>query len=80
VASCARTITPAEVEELGRRSYPGRAPSELMTASQTASMTLGYEIVVADASSGRIKTAPKVVVVHAVGGYGRATAVANELA
>ncbi len=77
---CARTVTPAEVQALGRRPLPGRNQAETVKAVNTALRTLGFEVVVADAGAGRIKTAPKAIVIHAVGSAGAAVAVSNEIA
>jgi hypothetical protein len=77
---CARTVTPAEVQALGRRPLPGRKQAETVKAVNTALRTLGFEVVVTDAGSGRVKTAPKPIVVHAVGYGGAAVAVSNEIA
>jgi hypothetical protein len=77
---CARPLTEADIEEHGTKSFPGRSPAQVVRASTIALKTLGYEVVVADAASGRIKTAPKLMQVYAVGSHYSATAVANSLA
>jgi hypothetical protein len=76
--ACARTLTPEQVSELGKKSYPTHAPEAVMKASVTALRTLGFEIVVAE--GGQVKTAPKPVMVTASGGGGVAYAASNDIA
>lgn len=66
LAACGRPVTPAELEAYESRSYAGQSRQKVFAASVTALRSLGYEVVLADAATGRVKTAPKVVVVHAV--------------
>jgi hypothetical protein len=80
LAGCARPLTAADIEEHGTKPFPGRSPAQVVRASTVALRTLGYEVVVADAASGRIKTAPKLMQVYAVGSRYSATTVANALA
>jgi hypothetical protein len=65
VAGCGRTVTPAELEAYEQHGYAGQSRGAVFKATVTALRSLGYDVVLADASSGRVKTAPKVVVVHA---------------
>jgi hypothetical protein len=62
---CGRTVTPDELDRLEARSYEGHGKAEVLKATVTALRSLGYEVVSVDKASGRIKTAPKTVVVHA---------------
>jgi hypothetical protein len=80
LAGCGRTITPDQVKALAKRSYPGRDRGELVKASVTALKTLGFEVVVEDAESGIVKTAPKPLVATASGTATTAIAVTNDLA
>lgn len=79
VSGCGRTVTPAELAEQGTRSYPGQASKQVFRATNVALKTLGYNVVVADEASGRLKTAPKVVMVRAYGNSTSATAVESSL-
>lgn len=65
VAGCGRAVTPAELEAYEQHAYTGQARGTVFKATVTALRSLGYEVVLADAAAGRVKTAPKVVVVHA---------------
>src|SRR5687768_11137187 len=85
VSGCvmAPRVTPADLERNGTKVYPGQDPGRLVKASALALRTLGYEVVLEDAASGRVKTAPKVVQVVAVGtgtSIRTAHAYANEIA
>jgi hypothetical protein len=80
LAGCGRTITPDQLKALAKRSYAGRKRDELMKASVTALKTLGYEVVVEDAETGVVKTAPKPLVAMASGNATSAVAVTNDLA
>jgi hypothetical protein len=80
LAGCARTITAEQVKALGKRSYAGRSRADLVSASAIALKTLGYTVVVADAESGMVKTAPKPLVATASGTATSAVAVTNDLA
>lgn len=80
-AGCApRTITPAEIERNGTKTYYGRDAGQVTRATVTALQTLGYEVVVADVAGGKVKTSPKVVAVHAIGNKYSATALQDSLA
>jgi hypothetical protein len=74
------TVTPADLERNGTKVYPEQDSKRVVKASALALRTLGYEVVLEDVASGRIKTAPKVVQVIAVGSSYTARAYANELA
>jgi hypothetical protein len=80
VAGCPRTITPAEVEQYGTRAYKGPNKSQTVVATSLALRTLGYDVVLADVDGGVIKTAPKVVQVHAVGSKYSASSIEDALA
>jgi hypothetical protein len=79
LAACMRTITPDEIEQHGTKPYPGKSQAQVMKASVVALKTLGFEVVVADAASGKVKTAPKTIQVSAVGGAYSATAIEDAL-
>ena len=53
-----RVATPAEIDRLGTRSYPGYAKDAVVQAVTTALKVQGYEIVTTDP---RIRTSPKLV-------------------
>ena len=80
LAGCPRTITPAEVEQYGTRAYKGPNKAQTVVATSLALRTLGYEVVLADADGGVIKTAPKVVQVHAVGSKYSSSSIEDALA
>jgi hypothetical protein len=62
---CGRPVTADELDRLEARSYQGRSRGEVLKATVTALRSLGYEVVSVDQAAGRVKTAPKIVVVHA---------------
>jgi hypothetical protein len=64
-AGCGRPVTADELDRLEARSYQGRSRGEVLRATVTALRSLGYEVVSVDQTAGRVKTAPKLVVVHA---------------
>lgn len=74
------TMTPAEVKAAGTRSLPGHHKAEVVKATSLALRSLGYQVIAEDGNAGRVKTAPKPMVIHAVGGGGYATAVTSEIA
>ena len=80
LSGCGRTITPDQVKALAKRSYAGRKRDELVKASVIALKTLGFQVVVEDAESGVVKTAPKPLVATASGSASTAIAVTNDLA
>ncbi|MFZ5892646.1 MAG: hypothetical protein ACOY0T_16425 [Myxococcota bacterium] len=75
--STRRVATPAELEQLGTRKYPGKSREEVMKATVTALRLQGYEVVTTDP---RIRTAPKAVATSAYGGYGRAQSFTESVA
>ena len=60
-----RIVTPQELVDFETHAYPGRSQSEVFAATVTALKAIGYEVVLADKAAFRVKTAPKVVMVHA---------------
>jgi hypothetical protein len=64
-AGCGRTVSPAELRAFEARSYHGHPKAKVYNATIVALKSQGYEIVATDAAAGRIKTGPKLVVVHA---------------
>lgn len=73
-------MMPAEVRATGTRSLPGHRKAEVLKATSLALRSLGHQVIAEDVSSGRVRTAPKAMVIHAVGGGGTAMAVSNEIA
>jgi len=80
VAGCGRTITPAEIDTYGTRAYRGPTKAQTVKATSVALASLGYEVVLADATSGVVKTSPKVVQTHAYGSQYSATSIQDALA
>ena len=80
LVGCPRAITPAEIDHNGTKTFYGRDAGQVVRATVAALRTLGYDVTVADVGSGKVKTAPKLVVVHAVGNSYGATALRDELA
>jgi hypothetical protein len=78
LAACGRSVTAAELGQWDTRTYKGATAPQLQHATSVALRTMGFTIV--DESGGRIKTAPKVVVVSAAGSRYSAVAVDNSLA
>ena len=73
VAGCAalmgpqkRVATPAELEQLGSKTYPGYGKDEVTQATMTALKVQGYEVVTTEP---RIRTSPKLVHVSASSSY-----------
>jgi hypothetical protein len=73
VAGCAalmgpqkRVATPAELEQLGSRTYPGYTKDQVTQATMTALKVQGYEVVTTEP---RIRTSPKLVHVSASSSY-----------
>jgi hypothetical protein len=64
-ATACRIVTPQELVDFETHAYPGRSQSDVFTATVTALKAMGYEVVLAERAAFRIKTAPKVVMVHA---------------
>ena len=65
LSACGRAVTPAELDAYEAHSYEASSKDQVVQATVTALRSLGYEVVAVDNATGRIKTAPKVVVVHA---------------
>lgn len=61
-----RVATPAELEQLGSRTYPGYSKDEVTKATMTALRVQGYEVVT---SEPRIRTSPKLVHVSSSSSY-----------
>jgi hypothetical protein len=74
------TVTPAQLATFETHDYAGRSQRQVYGAVVTSLKSLGYEVVLADKSAFRVKTAPKEVMVHASGGYGTATATSDSVA
>lgn len=80
VAGCARPVTPAELQDWGTRTYAGTSRGATFKACVTAVRTLGYDVASADAGSGQLRTAPKVVAVTVVGNQYAAQAASTSIA
>jgi hypothetical protein len=70
-ASCAfgpqkRVATPAEIDQLGTRSYPGYTKQQVDQAALTALKIQGYDVVTTEP---RIRTSPKLVHVSSTASY-----------
>lgn len=76
---CMRTITPAEIQQLGTKPYPGQSRSSVARAAVAALKALGFEVV-ADQTAPRIRTAPKLIQVIATGSAYSATTISDALA
>jgi hypothetical protein len=63
--SACRIVTPQELVNFETHAYPGRSQADVFAATVTALKSIGYEVVLADKAAFRIKTAPKIVMVHA---------------
>jgi hypothetical protein len=61
-----RVATPAELDQLGTRTYPGYSKADVEQAALTALKVQGYEIVT---TVPRIRTSPKLVHVSASSSY-----------
>lgn len=61
-----RVATPAELEQLGTKSYPGYTKEQVQQAALTALKVQGYEVV---ATEPRIRTSPKLVHVSSQSTY-----------
>jgi hypothetical protein len=80
LVACGMPMTPADLAQHETHPYPGHTRSQVFTAATSALRSLGYDIVASDATSGRIKTAPKLVTVTAYGSSSTAVASGNSLA
>ena len=67
VSSCAtaRLATPADMQQLGNRTFPGHSVDQITKAAIVALRMQGYEVVTGDAP--RIRTAPKLIAMAAAG-------------
>ncbi len=63
-----RVATPAELDQMGTRTYPGYGKDDVVKATVTALKVQGYEIVTTDP---RIRTSPKLVHVSSTASYGQ---------
>jgi hypothetical protein len=61
-----RVATPAELDQMGTRTYPGYSKDDVVKAAVTALKVQGYEIVTTDP---RIRTSPKLVAVTSKASY-----------
>jgi hypothetical protein len=80
VTACARAATPAELQDWGTRTYAGTSRAAAFKACVTAVRSLGYDVAMLDANAGRVRTAPKVVLVTVVGNQYSAQAASSSLA
>ncbi|MBS2028068.1 MAG: hypothetical protein JST54_09215 [Deltaproteobacteria bacterium] len=80
LAACFTPLTQQDVDQYGTRAYPHASKSQAYHASLAALKSLGYETAVTEPGSGRIKTAPKILVVHAHGSSTVASATESSLA
>ncbi len=78
--ACAPPLTAADIEEFGTRTYPGTPRSQAFRSSVAALRSLGYETAVVEEGTGRIKSVPKLLVVHASGSQYGARATGSSLA
>lgn len=78
--ACAPPLTAADIEEFGTRTYAGTTRRQAFRATVGALKSLGYETAVVDEAAGRIKSAPKLLVVHASGSRYSARATGSSLA
>ena len=79
LAAC-RTVTPAELQDWGTRTYAGTTKPAAFKASMSAVRALGYDIASTDAGTFQLRTAPKLVNVVASGSSYGAQAVDNSMA
>lgn len=79
-AACAPALTPSDVERNGTRTYAGTTREQALRASVAALRSLGYETALVDEGAGRVKSAPKLLVVHASGSRYSARATGSSLA
>jgi hypothetical protein len=61
-----RVATPAELEQLGTKTYPGYSKDDVQKATMTALKVQGYEVVTTEP---RIRTSPKLVHVSGSSSY-----------
>ena len=64
LSGCAtKMMTPAQISANGARPYAAHDAKALVRATSTALETMGFEVVVSDAATGKIVTAPRTVVI-----------------
>lgn len=80
LTACAPALTPADIDQYGTRTYAATSRAQAFRAAVSALRSLGYETAVVDESAGRIKTTPKLLVVHASGNQYGARATGSSLA
>ena len=80
MSGCYHILTGAELAAHGTRQFSQVSRAQAVAASATALETLGYKITVKEVERGIIKTAPRVIMVNAVGGPGYANASEDALA
>jgi hypothetical protein len=79
MVGCLRTITPAEIRQLGTKPFPGHGRIQVAKASVAALKVLGFQVV-ADHTAPRIRTAPKLIQVYAAGTAYSVTTTSDALA
>lgn len=72
-----RVATPAELDQLGTKSYPGYGKDDVLQAALTALKVQGYEVVTAQP---RIRTSPKLVHVSSSASYSETSGSAQSFA
>ncbi len=80
IPGCVMALSPADLARAENHAYPGRTKAQVYGATVTALRSLGYEIVVADAGAGLIKTSPKLVTATAQANSYGAVATENSVA
>ena len=80
LTACAPPLTPADIEQYGTRTYSGTSRTQVFRGAVAALRSLGYETAVVDEGAGRIKSTPKLLVVHASGSQYGARATGSSLA
>jgi hypothetical protein len=69
-----RVMTPEQVSQAGTRRYVGASREAAVEGCAVALATLGYEVTLKDPANGRVKTAPKTILVTAKGDGNSASA------
>jgi hypothetical protein len=72
-----RVATPAELDQLGTKTYPGYGKDDIQQAVMTALKVQGYEVVTTEP---RIRTSPKLVHVSSSATYGETSGSAQSFA
>ena len=75
--ACVVPMSPADLAIAENHAYPGRTKAQVFHATVTALRSQGYEVIVSDAGTGLIKTAPKVLSAVAYGNSYGAVATEN---